>query len=194
MGYEKICLLLRHRKNSGKMTPNTTLVTDFETGEQKLLNTGFSQVYNSSWRIFRTLLEENPVALKVLTWLIEKADKRNAILVSFSAIGNGMGIHPRTAQYAVAHLKEKKYITVLKSGNMNVYVLNDRLVWKDTADKKDKFSQFSAEIYLVASEQEEPYRTQLIGHAVPKVTKRGKTKKKPDQSNGDIINPDKDIS
>lgn len=156
------------------MTPNTTLVTDFETGEQKLLNTGFSQVYDSSWKIFRNLLDENPLALKVLTWLIEKADRRNAILVSFSAMGRGIGIHPRTAQYAVAYLKEKKYVTVLKSGNMNIYVLNDRIVWKDTADRKDKFSQFSAEVYLVASEQEEPYRTQLIGHAIKKSVKRPK--------------------
>ena len=160
------------------MTPNTTVVTDFETGEQKLLNTGFSQVYDSSWKIFRTLLDENAVALKVLTWLIEKADRRNAILVSFSAMGKGIGIHPRTAQYAIAHLKEKKYVTVLKSGNMNIYVLNDRIVWKDTADKKDKFSQFSAEVYLVASEQEEPYRTQLIGHAVERPVKRLKTNNK----------------
>jgi DNA-binding transcriptional ArsR family regulator len=160
------------------MTPNTTVVTDFETGEQKLLNTGFSQVYDSSWKIFRTLLDENAVALKVLTWLIEKADRRNAILVSFSAMGKGVGIHPRTAQYAIAYLKEKKYVTVLKSGNMNIYVLNDRIVWKDTADKKDKFSQFSAEVYLVASEQEEHYRTQLIGHAVKRPSKGLKTKSK----------------
>ena len=51
---------------------------------------------------------------------------------------------------------------------MNIYVLNDQIVWKDTADKKDKFSQFSAKVHIMASEQEEPYRTQLIGHAVPK--------------------------
>jgi hypothetical protein len=58
---------------------------------------------------------------------------------------------------------------------MNIYVLNDQIVWKDTADKKDKFSQFSAKVHIMASEQEEPYRTQLIGHAVPKAkTKRVK--------------------
>jgi hypothetical protein len=33
---------------------------------------------------------------------------------------------------------------------------------------KDKYSQFSAEVYIVASEQEELYRTQLIGHAIIK--------------------------
>jgi Mn-dependent DtxR family transcriptional regulator len=150
------------------MTANTATITDIETGEQRLVNTHFSQVYDSSWPAFRTLLDENPSALKVLTWLIEKADKRNAILVSFSAIAKGMGVHTRTAQYAIAHLRAKKYITVLKSGNMNVYVLNDRIVWKDTADMKDKYSQFSAEVYIVASEQEELYRTQLIGHAIAK--------------------------
>ncbi len=51
---------------------------------------------------------------------------------------------------------------------MNVYILNDRVVWKDTANTKDKYSKFSAEVYLIASEQEEQYRSELIGHAVPK--------------------------
>jgi hypothetical protein len=150
------------------MTANTTTITDVDTGEQRFVNTGFSQIYDSSWPAFRTMLDENPSALKLFIWLIEKADKRNAILVSFSAIAKGMGMHTRTAQYAIAYLRSKKYITVLKSGNMNVYILNDRIVWKDTADKKDKYSQFSAEVYIVASEQEEPYRTQLIGHAISK--------------------------
>ncbi len=177
MSYEIFCVVLRPHKLYKTMTANTTTITDIDTGEQRLVNTGFSQVYDSSWPAFRVLLDENPSALKLLTWLIEKADKRNAILVSFSAIAKGMGMHVRTAQYAIAYLRSKKYITVLKSGNMNVYVLNDRIVWKDTADKKDKYSQFSAEVYIVASEQEEIYRTQLVGHAIAKPVKSRQTRK-----------------
>ncbi len=151
-----------------QMAQNTTKVRDFETGEEKTLNSGFSQVYHNWWPIQRALIEEYPTALRVFSWLIEVADKRNAVLASYSAMSTSIGLNARTIMRAISYLSEKQIVTVLKSGNMNVYVINDRIIWKDTADRKDKFSQFSAEVFILASEQEEPYRSQLIGHAVPK--------------------------
>ncbi len=149
------------------MTPNTRVQTD-STGDLKLVNTGFSQVYDRHWATFRALVDDYPTALKVFTWLIEKADRRNALVASYATMSKGLGLAERTIRNSIGYLKEKNLITVLKSGTTNVYVLNDQIIWKDTADKKDKFSQFSAEVIITASEQEEPYRTQLIGHAVPK--------------------------
>jgi len=149
------------------MTPNTRIKAD-STGELKLVNSGFSQIYDQHWSTFRALVDAYPTALKVFTWLIEKADKRNALVASYTTMSKGLGLHERTIRNSIGYLKEKKLITVLKSGNMNVYYLNDQIIWKDTADRKDKFSQFSAEVIITASEQEEPYRTQLIGHAIPK--------------------------
>jgi DNA-binding transcriptional ArsR family regulator len=153
------------------MTPNTKKIVDSETGEERLLNSDFSQIYHPWWRIQRVLIDENPTALKVFSWLIEVADRRNAVIVSYSAMAVSLGINSRTIMRAVSYLVGKKLVTILKSGNMNVYVLNDRIVWKDTANLKDKYSKFSAEVYMVASEQEEPYRTQLIGHAIKKKDK-----------------------
>ena len=150
------------------MTSNTATITDFQTGEEKLLNTGFSQVYHSWWRVQRILIDENPTALKIFSWLVEIADRRNAVVVSYSAISKSVKLCERTIRKSIAYLKKNRLLTVLKSGNMNVYILNDRVLWKDTANTKDKYSKFSAEVYLVASEQEEPYRSELIGHAVPK--------------------------
>jgi predicted transcriptional regulator len=157
------------------MTANTKKRTDFGTGEEKLVNTNFTLVFNDWWKIQRILSKEYPTALNVFSWLIEVADKSNSVIVSLHAIALGVNLNERTCQRAIAYLKENAFLTVLKAGNMNIYVLNDQIVWKDTADKKDKFSQFSAKVHIMASEQEEPYRTQLIGHAVPKVkTKRAK--------------------
>jgi hypothetical protein len=155
------------------MTPNTRIQPD-PSGELRLVNTGFSQIYDHHWAAFRTLVDEYPTALKVFTWLIEKADRRNAIIVSYATISKGLNLAERTIRNSVVYLKEKNFLTVLKSGTTNVYVLNDQIVWKDTADRKDKFSQFSAEVIITASEQEETYRTQLIGHVVPKVAKSNK--------------------
>lgn len=178
------------------MIPNTKTITDFETGEEKMVNSGFSQIYHSWWKIQRSMIEEYPTALKVFSWLIEAADKRNAVVVSYSAMARAIRMNSRTIMRAVSYLLEKKLVSIVKSGNMNVYILNDRIVWKDTADKKDKYSQFSAEVFIVASEQEEPYRTQLIGHAMPKPTKKFRTKKKSDENDANeaIKGFDKDIS
>lgn len=148
------------------MTANTRVQTD-PTGDLKLVNTGFSQIYDQHWATFRILIDEYPTALKVFTWLIEKADRRNALIASYSTMSKALNLAERTIRNSIGYLKEKSLITVLKSGTTNVYVLNDRIIWKDTADRKDRFSQFSAEVIITASEQEEPYRTELIGHAVP---------------------------
>lgn len=150
-----------------EMTPNTRVQTDSD-GELKLVNSGFSQIYDNHWATFRALVDAYPTALKVFTWLIELADRRNAVVVSYLSLSKGLNLHERTIRNAISYLKEKNFLTVLKSGNMNVYVLNDQIVWKDTGDKKDKYSRFSAEVYLTAGEQEEPFRSQLLGHAIPK--------------------------
>lgn len=156
------------------MTTNTTKLVNSETGEERLTNTGFTQIYHAWWPVQRALIDEYPTALKVFTWLVEVADKRNGVVVSYPAMAVALGLNKRTIMRAVSYLVDKKLVTILKSGNMNVYYLNDRIIWKDTADLKDKFSQFSAEVYIVASEQETQFRTQLIGHAVPKPAKAPK--------------------
>jgi DNA-binding transcriptional ArsR family regulator len=153
------------------MTANTTKSVDHNTGEERLANVGFTQIYHAWWPVQRVLIDEYPTALKVFTWLVEVADKRNGVVVSYPAMAVALGLNKRTIMRAVSYLVGKKLVTILKSGNMNVYYLNDRIIWKDTADLKDKFSQFSAEVYVVASEQETAFRTQLIGHAVQKPIK-----------------------
>jgi DNA-binding transcriptional ArsR family regulator len=156
------------------MTANTTKSIDPTTGEEYLSNTGFTQIYHAWWPIQRQLLDEYPTALKVFTWLIQIADKLNGVVVSYPAMAVALGLNKRTIMRAVTYLVDKKLVTILKSGNMNMYVLNDRIIWKETADLKDKYSQFSAEVYIVASEQETAFRTQLIGHAVQKPVKAPK--------------------
>lgn len=163
------------------MTANTKKRTDFGTGEEKLVNTNFTLVFNDWWKIQKVLIDEYPKALKIFTWLIDLADKRNAVIVSYAAMASSMSLSERTIYKAIAYLREKGFLTVLKTGNMNIYVLNDQIIWKDTATTKDKYSQFSAKVHIVASEQEEPYRTQLIGHAVPKMREK-KIKLSPEEA------------
>jgi Fe2+ or Zn2+ uptake regulation protein len=159
------------------MTANTKKRTNFETGEEELVHTNFSLVFNNWWKIQDSLLDEYPTALKIFTWLIHSADKRNAVIVSYEMMASSLNLSVKTVYRAILHLKEKQYLTVLKSGSMNIYVLNDQLIWKDTANTKDKYSSFSAKVHVMASEQEIEYQTKLIGHVIKKPKKAPKNRK-----------------
>ncbi|GAA6270710.1 hypothetical protein F130042H8_37710 [Enterocloster alcoholdehydrogenati] len=54
-------------------------------------------------------------------------------------------------------LRDKGFITILKSGNSNVYAINDSVYWKSWGDKK-QYSKFPANVILALSEQDEEYR------------------------------------
>ena len=167
----------REKEKTLIMTKNIAKMIDPSTGEERKVNVGFTQIYHAWWKIQRDLIDANPTALKVFTWLIETADKRNALVVSYPAMAIAIGRDKRTIMRAIDYLKKHKLVTILKSGNMNCYHLNSQIVWKDTADLKDKYSKFKAEVFIVASEQEPAFRTELMGHAVQVVVKKAKKAK-----------------
>jgi DNA-binding transcriptional ArsR family regulator len=148
------------------------------TGEEIKVNVGYAQIYHAWWPIQRAMISEYPTALRVFTWLAEIIDKRNGVVVSYPAMSVALKLHKRTLMRAVAYLVDKKVVKILKSGNTNVYYLNDRIIWKDLANIKDKYSKFSAEVYVVASEQEPEFRSQLMGHAVEKRPKKSRPRSK----------------
>lgn len=121
-------------------------------------------------------MSENPTATKVFTWLLKQMDKRNALVVSQSALAEALGLAVRTVQYSIVYLKEKKAVAILKSGNTNIYAVNAQIAWKSDAHGK-KYALFDAAVYIADSEQDKPlFDTQLIGHAQPKSVRKRKEK------------------
>ena len=145
---------------------NVTDRINFQTGEVETVNTGFTQVYDKTASLM-IQIADNPTAMKMFWWLISHMDKRNAIVVSQSTLAEVLNCTERTIRNAIADLKDKKVLTILKVGNANAYVINADIAWKDTAESK-KHAQFDATVYVSSSEQEEQYRTQLVGHALKK--------------------------
>lgn len=145
---------------------NVTKRTDYTTGEEITLNTDFTQLYDNSAGLM-IKLADNPTAMKLFWWIISHMDRKNALVVSQSALAEQLECTDRTIRNALADLKLKKVLTILKSGNTNVYCVNANIAWKGNADDK-KYAQFEATVFLSASEQEKQYKTKLIGHAVPK--------------------------
>ncbi len=145
---------------------NVTKRTDFATGEEITLNTDFTQLYDNSAGLM-IQLADNPTAMKLFWWIISHMDRKNALVVSQSTLAEQLKCTDRTIRNALADLKLKEVVTILKSGNTNIYCINANIAWKGNADDK-KYAQFEATVFLSESEQEKQYKTSLVGHAVPK--------------------------
>lgn len=98
--------------------------------------------------------QENPSAMSVLLFFIEHADRMNALVVSYKAMQELLGVSQATIARSVKYLREKGFIYVYKSGSSNVYVLNNHLVWSNYGNKV-QYCKFPANIMLTASEQDE---------------------------------------
>lgn len=153
---------------------NVKLTVDPSTGEEILLNTDFTQLYDNSAQLM-IQIADNPTAMKLFWWLISHMDRRNALVVSQKTLAEVLECTDRTIRTAITDLKSKKVLTILKSGSSNVYVINSNIAWKGEATDK-KYAQFEATVYLSSSEQEPEYRTHLVGHA-EKQKKAGRPRK-----------------
>lgn len=143
-------------------------VLDYTTGEVGTVNDNFVQLYVDKLDLIIEMTSENPTAVKVFTWIIKHMDKRNALVVSQPALAEAFGVSDRMIRYSIAYLKEKKALTVLKSGNTNIYAVNAQIAWKSDANGK-RYALFDAAVYISEAEQDKPlFSTQLVGHAQPK--------------------------
>jgi DNA-binding transcriptional ArsR family regulator len=149
-------------------------VTNYHTGEVETVNDNFVQLYVDKLDLIIEMTGENKTAVQVFTWILKHMDKRNALVVSQVALADSFGVTERSIRYSIAYLKEKKAITVLKSGNTNIYAVNAQIAWKADANGK-KYALFDAAVYIADSEQDKPlFDTQLVGHAKPRPPKKRK--------------------
>ena len=68
---------------------------------------------------------KHPIALSVLHFMVSKLSySTDGLRISAAALARQMGIAPRTVQNTVKVLKDCNFIQVMKSGNVNVYIIN----------------------------------------------------------------------
>ena len=96
----------------------------------------------------------HPKARAILDFLVDQMDNYNAVMCSHQVLKELLGISKVTVIRAIKVLKDHKFIDVLKSGQSNVYVINDTVYWKSWGNNL-KYSKFSANIVLSLSEQDE---------------------------------------
>lgn len=98
---------------------------------------------------------KHPMALAVLHFMVSKLSRgTNGVVISAAALAKQMGIAPRTVQNTITVLRDCKFVQVLKSGNVNVYIINSRVAWQ--GDRGARFASFNAQILVDESEQLQP--------------------------------------
>jgi len=117
-------------------------------------NQDFVQYSRSAMKAHRELMMANILSAVLLDIFIENMGKDNAIVCSMRTLEELTGKKRGALSRAIAVLKERKWIQVLKSGNGNTYLINSTAFWSTWANGKD-YSLFHATILLSASEQEE---------------------------------------
>ena len=106
---------------------------------------------------------KHPMALAVLHFMVSKLSRgTNGVVISAAALAKQMGLAPRTVQNTITILRDCKFVQVLKSGNVNVYIINSRVAWQ--GDRGMRYASFNAQILVDESEQAQPV-DELIAQA-----------------------------
>ncbi len=132
---------------------------DIQTSLAKLSQkdrTLFVQLYRSSMRALRNLTLEAPTAAGVLMVLLERMNRRNALVASQGTLCKLTGKGRTAIQNAMNELRKRNFIDVVKVGNIAVIVVNARVAWTTDTALRDKLAVFDAQVIVSASEQPDP--------------------------------------
>ena len=149
--------------------PNGNMIkvkVNAKTGEvESLKNPHFIQFVKAGYPAVKQLLREKPLAGNLFLWLVEYMDDFNRLIVSYEALTEEFGKSRQTMSTAIKYLKDKKFLTVLKSGSSNIYCLNSNIVWQNNADKRE-YASFGVAVYVTKKEQQ--YRRDFVPTVIKK--------------------------
>lgn len=127
---------------------------DKETGEveAKQLSAPFFAFNKENYKAKVLLAREEPIANSILEFFISEMDGTNAISISMATLEKLFKLSRRTLSRHIKILVERKFIEILKNGNMNIYAINAFIVWTK-GDANLWKAKFKATIYLDYDEQ-----------------------------------------
>lgn len=115
---------------------------------------GFYLMNRGAEKHLRALARENPAAGLVLSVIREHMGiGSNAVTVSQGALAKMLGLSRPTISRAVKHLRDHNYVQVIKSGNTNTYVVNERICFAGSPGQRR--AVFSSTVIAHECEQTE---------------------------------------
>lgn len=96
----------------------------------------------------------NQTALELFMFICEHMDGYNALMASYQVFMDYTGKSKSTCIRAVKWLYDQGFVDILKSGNSNVYIINQRVAWTSYANQR-KYCKFSGNMLISASENKD---------------------------------------
>lgn len=106
----------------------------------------------------RQLIRVSPVAAQIWNFLLEHADKYNAVVCSVKVLEEALGYTKQSITKALKVLRDMKFVDVKKSGVTNIYLLNKTLTWQSWGTNYE-YAEFDAKVIITKSEQEKNAKT-----------------------------------
>lgn len=120
--------------------------------KRKNANPNFLQVSDRNLVAIQMLTHQNGLAGSIFFFFCENMNGNNSIACSYKVLEEYFGASRMSVYRAIKLLKERNFIDISKMGNVNVYHLNEQLVWRKAKNKR-KYAKFSATIILSEEEQ-----------------------------------------
>ena len=112
---------------------------------------------------------EAPASMALLVVFWDVMDRKNGAMCSHKALSEILGVSTSTIKRAIKTLKDRGFISVLKTGQENIYAVNHSIVWKNSGGKM-WMSKFNVGVAITLNEQEQEVK-RLIGAATAEKSK-----------------------
>lgn len=93
----------------------------------------------------------SPAAMGTLMYLVNHMSRSNALVVSQTAIAEGIGGKRGTVNKAIKYLTDHNFLQIIKAGGVSVYVVNSRVAWQ--GERGARYAAFGADVIAIESEQ-----------------------------------------
>lgn len=123
--------------------------------EEAKKNRNFVQLYRNNLPELRWLILESGIATRILFFIMEHMDNKNALVCSYAIFEEHFGISKPTITRAIKLLKDNGFIDTLKVGTSNVYIMNHEVSWSSWENQK-QYSLFNGKV-LVSRKENKDY-------------------------------------
>lgn len=125
------------------MFNQTTVRQEYEAEREEFAkeksreNRGFVQMYPQGWERMRTMMQANPQAARLYTFIAEHIDGTGAVVATRETLAEAMGVSVKSiSRYSTALVKMGALIVLRVGPGANAYALHPEDVWRSWDDQK----------------------------------------------------------
>lgn len=96
-------------------------------------------------------ISDNPLAMKMYLLIVQKMDKRNALVASYDFFMQQFNTSSSSVRRAVSVLQKNDILQIKRIKGMTIYLLNPNIVWKDKGSRQ-QYCEFNAKIIMTGGE------------------------------------------